>query len=73
MTTETQETVKRMPISDKNEIEEQNKARRGAGLSLLKISVRQCMACGILFESTGNRNCGCNTQVEGFISGRNIL
>ena len=70
MTTEIQETVKKFSASDRTEIEEQNK---GAGLSLLKIAVRQCMACGILFESTGNRNCGCNNQTEGFISGRNIL
>ena len=39
----------------------------------LKNHVRACISCGTMFESAGNRTCGCNTRSTGFIAGREII
>lgn len=65
--------VKRLPPSVVKDIELKNHARRLASLSPIKIKVRQCIACNTLFESAGNRTCGCNTRSTGFIAGREII
>lgn len=65
--------VKRLPPSVLKDIELKNHARRLAGLSPIKVKVRTCIACGTLFESAGNRTCGCNTRSTGYIAGREII
>jgi hypothetical protein len=62
--------VKKLPPSVVKDIELKNHARRLANLSPIRIKVR---ACGMLFESAGNRTCGCNTRSTGFIAGREII
>lgn len=65
--------VKRLPPSVVKDIELKNHARRLAGLSPIKVKVRTCIACHTLFESAGNRTCGCNTRSTGYIAGREII
>jgi len=65
--------IKRLPTSVVKEIELKNHARRLAGLSPIHVKVRNCINCQELFESAGNRNCGCNTRNSGFIAGREII
>lgn len=65
--------IKRLPPSVVKDIELKNNARRLANLSPIKIKVRSCISCGILFESAGNRTCGCNTRSTGYIAGREII
>ena len=65
--------VKRLPPSVVKDIELKNHARRLANLSPIKIQVRRCITCSGLFESAGNRTCGCNTRSTGFIAGREII
>jgi hypothetical protein len=65
--------VKRLPPSVVKDIELKNQARKLAGLAAIKMKVRTCIACTQLFESAGNRTCGCNTRNTGFIAGREII
>ena len=65
--------VKRLTPSAKREIELKNHARKLAGLSLIQVKVRKCIACGKSFESSGNRICGCQSRRAGFIAGREII
>jgi hypothetical protein len=65
--------VKRLPPSVIKDIELKNHARRLANLSPIKIKVRTCISCNALFESAGNRTCGCNTRSTGYIAGREII
>ena len=65
--------VKRLPPSVVKDIELKNHARRLANLSPIRIKVRTCISCGILFESAGNRTCGCNTRSTGYIAGREMI
>lgn len=71
-TTHTNE-VKRLPPSVVKDIELKNHARKLANLSPIRIRVRTCISCGTLFESAGNRTCGCNTRTTGYIAGREII
>ncbi len=65
--------VKRLPPSVVKDIELKNHARKLASLSPIRIRVRTCISCGTLFESAGNRTCGCNTRTTGYIAGREII
>lgn len=65
--------VKELPPSVMKDIELKNHARRLANLAPIKITVRTCVACRALFESAGNRTCGCNTRSVGYIAGREII
>ena len=65
--------VKKLPPSVVKDIELKNHARRLANLSPIRIKVRTCISCGTLFESAGNRTCGCNTRSTGYIAGREII
>ncbi len=65
--------IKKLPPSVIKDIELKNHARKLANLSPIKITVRECISCGALFESAGNRTCGCNTRNTGFIAGREII
>lgn len=65
--------IKRLPPSVVKDIELKNHARRLADLSPIRIRVRTCISCGTLFESAGNRTCGCNTRSTGYIAGREII
>jgi hypothetical protein len=65
--------VKRLPPSVVKDIELKNHARRLANLSPIRIKVRNCISCQVLFESSGNRTCGCNTRSTGYIAGREII
>lgn len=65
--------VKTLPPSVVKDIELKNHARRLANLTPIKIRVRLCIACGTMFESAGNRTCGCNTRNTGYIAGREII
>ena len=64
---------KKLPPSVVKDIELKNHARRLANLSPIRIKVRACISCGTMFESAGNRTCGCNTRSTGFIAGREII
>lgn len=59
--------VKRLAPAVVSELKLKNKARTDCGLSPIRVKVRSCMSCGGLFESMGNRTCGCRTgsSVEG--------
>jgi len=70
---EVKEKVKRLPPSVLKDIEQKNMARRLTGLSCIVVKVRRCVACGCLFESSGNRTCGCTNRNTGYMSGREIL
>ncbi|MBC60934.1 MAG: hypothetical protein CMP11_00610 [Zetaproteobacteria bacterium] len=65
--------IKRLPPSVVKDIELKNQARRLAKLAPIRIRVRACISCTQLFESAGNRTCGCNTRSTGFIAGREII
>ena len=65
--------VKKLTPSALKEIELKNHARKLAGLDPIKVVVRKCMSCGKLFESSGNRSCGCQIKKSGFIAGREII
>lgn len=68
-----QRGIKTLPPSVVKDIEQKNIARRLAGLSPIVIKVRRCIACGSLFESAGNRTCGCSSRTTGMIAGREII
>ncbi len=53
------EEIKKLPLAVVNDIELKNHARRLANLAPIVIKVRRCHVCGGLFESAGNRTCGC--------------
>ena len=72
-TTGASDKVKELPPSVMKDIELKNHARRLANLAPIKITVRTCVACRSLFESAGNRTCGCNTRSVGYIAGREII
>jgi hypothetical protein len=65
--------IKRLPPSVVKDIDLKNQARKLACLAPIKIRVRVCIACNQLFESAGNRTCGCNTRSTGYIAGREII
>lgn len=65
--------VKRLPPSVLKDIELKNHARKLANLSPIKVKVRTCIVCSLLFESAGNRTCGCNNRTAGHIAGREII
>ncbi len=65
--------VKRLPTSVLKEIELKNRARQLVNLPPIKVKVRACMTCGIHFESTGDRTCGCLNRSIGFMAGREII
>ena len=65
--------VKQLPPSVLKDIELKNHARRLANLAPIKIRVRRCVSCLSLFQSAGNRTCGCNTRSTGYIAGREII
>ena len=65
--------TKLLPPSVVKDIEQKNIARRLAGLSPLVIRIRRCIACGLAFESAGNRTCGCSSRTAGTIAGREII
>lgn len=66
-------SIKTLPPSVVKDIEQKNIARRLAGLSPIVIKVRRCISCGSLFESAGNRTCGCSSRTTGMIAGREII
>lgn len=56
--------VKRLQPAVVRELELQNKARQDCGLKLIRVKVRSCLRCSALFESIGNRTCGCQIGVD---------
>lgn len=56
--------IKRIAKASVKDIELCNGARRLAGLPLIKIKVRRCISCFGMFESDGNRTCGCLSNEE---------
>lgn len=65
--------VKTLPPSVIKDIEQKNIARRLASLSPIHVRVRRCLTCGSMFESAGNRTCGCSSRTAGTIAGREII
>lgn len=65
--------IKTLPPSVVKDIEQKNMARKLSGLSPILIRVRPCLTCGSLFESSGNRTCGCSARTAGSIAGREII
>ena len=53
------QSVKKLPPAILKDIELKNHARRQVGLSVMRVKIRRCISCGRLFESAGNRTCGC--------------
>lgn len=66
-------SIKQLPPSVLKDIELKNYARRLANLAPIKIRIRRCISCLSLFESAGNRTCGCNTRSTSSIAGREII
>ncbi len=64
---------KTLPPSVVKDIEQKNIARRLAGLSRIEIKIRRCILCSSMFESAGNRTCGCSSRSAGTIAGREII
>jgi hypothetical protein len=65
--------VKRLPASVIKDIEQKNHARKLASLPPIKVKIRRCISCNELFESAGNRTCGCASRQTGYIAGREII
>ena len=65
--------IKTLPPSVVKDIEQKNIARKLASISPIQIRVRRCLACGFMFESSGNRTCGCSSRTAGTIAGREII
>ncbi|MBX9702965.1 MAG: hypothetical protein K2X39_02305, partial [Silvanigrellaceae bacterium] len=65
--------IKTLPPSVIKDIEQKNIARRLASLSPIQVKVRRCLTCGSMFESAGNRTCGCSSRTAGTIAGREII
>jgi len=65
--------IKTLPPSVVKDIEQKNIARRLAAISPIQIRVRRCLACSFMFESSGNRTCGCSSRTAGTIAGREII
>ena len=65
--------IKTLPPSVVKDIEQKNIARKLAAISPIQIRVRRCLACGFMFESSGNRTCGCSSRTAGTIAGREII
>ena len=53
--------IKKLSESVKKDIELKNYARIMAGLQPMVVKVRICVICCRLFESYGNRSCGCDS------------
>jgi hypothetical protein len=58
------EDIKRLPKSVIQDIDLKNHARRLANLTPITIKVRRCAICDCLFESAGNRTCGCTISTK---------
>lgn len=56
---DTQENVVFLPDYVKDDIKLKNHARQLAGLTPIKIVVKRCALCNLLFESVENKTCGC--------------
>jgi hypothetical protein len=56
--------VKRLPAKVIRDIDLKNHARRLANLAPIRIMIRSCIRCGELFESAGNRTCGCKHNMS---------
>lgn len=65
--------IKTLPPSVVKDIEQKNIARKLAAISPIQIRVRRCLSCGYMFESSGNRTCGCSSRTAGTIAGREII
>jgi hypothetical protein len=65
--------IKTLPPSVVKDIEQKNIARKLASISPIQIRVRRCLSCGFMFESSGNRTCGCSSRTAGTIAGREII
>lgn len=51
--------VDRVSVNARSQLAEANYARKMAGLPLLEVKVRTCLACKQEFESIEHRTCGC--------------
>lgn len=65
--------VRKLPQSVHKEVSLMNRARELAGLSPIEVKIRRCITCGGLFESVGNRTCGCVQMSSGVMAGREII
>lgn len=71
--TDNSSKVKYLPPSVMKDIEQKNAARKLAGLPPIITRIRRCLTCGAMFQSAGNRTCGCTSRVAGIIAGREII
>ena len=51
--------IKRLSNHERSVFRDTNEARLEAGFKPIEMRVRKCLSCGTLFESIGNRMCGC--------------
>jgi hypothetical protein len=61
--------IKWLSSIKKKELEEQNIARQGCGLSMIQPKLRRCLACHGIFQSIGRRLCGCTDRQDSHILG----
>lgn len=54
--------IKRLTDEVRRDTELKNEARKACKLSLITVIIRTCLACGVKFESIGNRTCGCTRR-----------
>ncbi|NRA43520.1 MAG: hypothetical protein HRU09_01055 [Oligoflexales bacterium] len=51
--------IKKLSKPDKAALRETQEARAAAGLNSIEVKIRKCIICKALFESIGDRTCGC--------------
>ncbi|NRA68604.1 MAG: hypothetical protein HRU19_29225 [Pseudobacteriovorax sp.] len=57
--------VKRLPTSTRLNIKEQSWARRRIGLKPIKVVIRNCRICDVLFETVSERTCeDCKKRID---------
>lgn len=61
--------IKWLSSVKKKELEEQNIARQGCGLSMIQPKLRRCLACNTIFQSISRRLCGCTDRQDSHILG----
>lgn len=58
--------IKKAQPADVKDFNFQNAARKLVGLPIIQFKVLKCLSCDTLFESLGNRLCGCLDEEENY-------
>ena len=65
--------VKKLSLEDKILLKDSQRYRSLMGLKPLEMRIRSCIACGNLFESIGNRTCGCTNGKTTNLTGLEVI